>query len=166
MSVCIRVKMKSEYIFDMLLYHMYSRFSGFLINLAGLMIIMMAGLWLRFGKLTLMQAAGYLLVGALVLVYTPLSLKLRAEKIMKQVKYQQEIRYQFDDQGVLEQLDGNSVRYGWSQVQRAVATPKDIVFYMEDDKALVFPKVCLQDDFMHLMKLIVGNMEREQVYIR
>lgn len=166
MIVCIRVKMKSDYIFDMLLYHMYSRFSGFLINLAGLMIIMMAGLWLRFGKFTLMQAAGYLLVGVLVLIYTPLSLKLRAEKIMKQAKYQQEIRYQFDDQGVLEQLDGNSVRYGWSQVQRAVATPKDIVFYMEDDKALVFPKVSLQDDFMRLMKLIVSNMEREQVYIR
>lgn len=166
MNVCIRVKMKSEYIYDMLLYHMYSRLSGFLINMTGLTLLIMGGLWLKSEKLTPVQAAGYLLMGAAVLIYTPLSLKIRACKMMKEPKYHAEIPYQFDHDGVLEQISGNTVRYEWSQVERAVATPKNIVFYMAESTALVFPKEFLQADFMALMKLIVANMSIEQVYIR
>lgn len=166
MDVCIRVKMKSEYIFDMLLFHMYSRLSGFLINMVGLMIIMMGGFSLRSGKVTLMQALVYLLVGLSVLIYTPLSLKIRAKKLMKQPKYQSEIQYRFGQEGFAELIGEHEISYSWSQVNRAVSTPKSIVFYMEDLTALIFPKVSLQEDFMDLMKLIVSNMTREQVYIR
>lgn len=166
MNVNIRVKMKSEYIYDMLLYHMYSRFSGFLINMTGLTLLILGGMWLKFEKLLPVQAAGYLLMGVAVLIYTPLSLKVRANKMMKEPKFQAEIPYQFDHGGVLEQISGNEVRYEWSQVKRAVATPKNIVFYMEGSTVLVFPKEFFQADFMAFMKLIVANMGREQVYIR
>jgi len=166
MNVCIRVKMKSEYIYDTLLYHMYSRLSGFLINMTGLALLMMGGLWLRTERLTPMQAAGYLLMGAAVLVYTPLSLKLRADKMMKEAKYREELQYRFSHDGVQEQIAGHTVRYEWAQVERAVATPKNIVFYMEGAAVLIFPKEYLQADFMAFMKLIVANMTREQVYIR
>ncbi|MGL5435183.1 MAG: YcxB family protein [Lachnospiraceae bacterium] len=166
MNVCIRVKMKSEYIYDMLLFHMYSRLSGFLINMTGLAIIIMGGLWLRAEKLTLVQALVYVFIGLSVLVYTPLSLKMRADKIVKQQKYQSEIEYQFGNNGFTELISGKEVNYDWANVKRAVSTPKDIVFYMEDSTVLVFPKVSLQEDFMDLMKLIVCNMTREQVYIR
>lgn len=166
MNVCIRVKMKSEYIYDMLLYHMYSQLSGFLINMTGLTLLIMGGMWLKSGKLTPVHAAGYLLMGVAVLIYTPFSLKAKANKMMKEPKYQEEIPYQFDCAGVLEQISGNEVRYEWSQVERAVATPKNIVFYMEGSTVLVFPKEFFQADFMAFVKLIVANMSREQVYIR
>lgn len=166
MNISICVKMKSEYIYDMLLFHMYSRLSGFLINMTGLAIIIIGGLWLRSGKLSLPEALGYVMCGIVVLIFTPLSLKIRANKIMKHPKYQSEIEYQFDNEGVMECLSGQSNLYKWSQIERAVATPKDIVFYTQDAKALVFPKVSLQEDFMKLMKLIVCNMTSEQVHIR
>ena len=166
MNVSIRVKMKSEYIYDTLLYHVYSRLSGFLINMTGLTLLIMGGLWLRSGRLTPLQAAGYLLMGAAVLVYTPLSLRIRAGRMMAEPKYREEIRYQFDHSGILEEISGNTVRYDWTQVERAVATPKNIVFYMQESSVLVFPKAFLQTDFMDLMKLIIANMTREQVYIR
>lgn len=63
-------------------------------------------------------------------------------------------------------MESARLEYLWSEVKRAISTPKDIVFYLEDSKALVFPKDSLQEDFMGLMKLIVIKMKREQVYIR
>lgn len=166
MKVSIDVKMKAEYIYDMLLHHMYSRLTGFLINLTGLTIIMIGGLSLRSGKLSLMQALGYVLVGIVVLVYTPVSLKRKANKIMSEAKYQSVIQYEFNEEGIAEQLAGQTSIYPWDQIEKAVATPKDIVFYLNDSKALVMPKEHFQDNFMPVMKLIVANMTREQVYIR
>lgn len=166
MKVFIDVKMKAEYIYDMMLYHMYSRLTGFLINITGLTIIMLSGLWLRAGRLMLMPALGYVAVGMAVLIYTPLSLKLRAKKMMQQPKYQSVIQYAFDDSGIEEQVMDTTTSYGWNQVEKAVATPKDIVFYLGDDNALVLPKEYFKDNFIPVMKLIVRNLTRDQVYIR
>lgn len=39
MKVYVKVRMKAEFIYDLLLFHTYSELSGFLVNLLGLAVI-------------------------------------------------------------------------------------------------------------------------------
>lgn len=43
MEISVKVKMKVEYIYDLLLFHQYSKFSGFFVNMMGLAVIILGG---------------------------------------------------------------------------------------------------------------------------
>lgn len=61
--VKIDVKMKAEYIYDLLLFHTYSKFSGFMINVLGLAIIIIGGLSLGMGKMNMFQSVVSIIAG-------------------------------------------------------------------------------------------------------
>ncbi len=159
--------MKAAYVYDLLLFHMYSKFSGFLINLLGLTVLIIGGLRLGRGDLTLAQAALYVIGGAFILAYTPITLKRQANRMMKNEKYQNEIEYCFDQDGIHEKLsDEKQNRYEWNQVNKAIATPKTISFYISETDALIIPKECFGEAFGPIMNLIVQNMTMDRIFIR
>ncbi|MCD8018594.1 MAG: YcxB family protein [Clostridiales bacterium] len=161
------VTMDTSHIFDMLLYHMYSTFGGFLINVVGLTIIMIGGLRYFFHKMTLSMAIIYVVFGVLVLVSTPLSLWMRARNTMKLAKYQQPIHYSFDNDGIHETVQDGVNHYSWSQVEKAVNTPKTISFYMEGNgSVLVFPKRDFDTTtFQSAMWYLSRNVVMGKIYI-
>jgi hypothetical protein len=165
MKIAVDVKMKAQFIYDLLLYHTYSKFSGFVINLVGLSVIVMGGFSLRAGRITMGQCAIYIAAGLCVLAFTPLNLKIQSKKMMKAPKYSDVIRYNFDEQGIEEVIGDKINSYAWSHVKKATATPKNIAFYVTDDSALIVPKESFGDNFMPVMKLIAENMSRERIYI-
>ena len=55
MKIYVNVRMKTEFIYDLLLFHTYSKLSGFLVNLLGLMVIMAGGFLLKRGEIQLFQ---------------------------------------------------------------------------------------------------------------
>lgn len=162
----IIVKMKKEFIYDLLLFHTYSKFSGFLINVLGLAIILTGGLMLKIDEINLNQALLYVLAGIIFLSYTPFTLKMKAKKMMKEERYQSEIAYAFNEEGINEELLGKTNNYAWSQVEKAISTPKDIAFYVGKEEALILPKESFGDNFMVVMKLIAENVTRDKIYIR
>ena len=112
------------------------------------------------------QAFGYIAVGVMILMFTPINLRLQAGRMMGQPRYDSEIQYGFDENGIEEKM-GEQVRtYGWNTVQKAVSTPKDIAFYIEESSALVLPKESFGENFMPVMKLVVSNLSRDRIYIR
>ena len=132
MKVYVKVRMKAEFIYDLLLFHTYSRLSGFLVNLLGLAVIITGGFLLRNQTIQLCQAFVYIAVGVMILMFTPINLRLQAGRMMGQPRYDSEIQYGFDENGIEEKM-GEQVRtYGWNTVQKAVSTPKDIAFYIEE----------------------------------
>ncbi|MDF2613767.1 MAG: hypothetical protein K0S71_1553 [Clostridia bacterium] len=162
----IIVKMKNEFIYDLLLFHTYSKFSGFLVNVLGLAIIITGGLLLGMDEIKLHQAIMYVLAGILFLSYTPFTLKMKAKKMMKEPRYESEIAYEFSEQGIDEEILGKTNSYTWSQVEKAISTPKDIAFYVGKEEALILPKESFGDHFMPVMKLIAENITRDKIYIR
>ncbi|HEY9575320.1 MAG TPA: YcxB family protein [Lachnospiraceae bacterium] len=166
MEANVNVTMKKEYIFDLLLYHMYSKFSGFLINMLGLSVIIMGGYRLKSGNFSLMQALLFVAVGILVIIYNPLMLKIRAGKMIKLKKYQKEISYHFSEQGIVEVIEDKENFYGWKDIKKAMTTPKNVVFYISEQEALIVPKVSFEEKFMTVMNLIVSNMTMDRIYIR
>ena len=165
MKIAVDVKMKAQFIYDLLLYHTYSKFTGFVINLVGLSVIVMGGYSLKAGRITMGQCALYIAVGLCVLCFTPFNLKMQSKKMIKSPKYEDVIRYNFDEQGIEEVIGDKINTYSWSKVKKATATPKNIAFYVTDESALILPKESFGENFMPVMKLVAENMSREKIYI-
>lgn len=161
----IQVKMKKEFLYDLLLFHTYSQFSGFLINVLGLAVIIAGGILLGMDKITLTKGILYVAAGVIFLSYTPFTLKMKAKNMMKAPRYQENIFYEFDEDGILETIMENENRYAWSQVEKAISTPKDIAFYVGEE-ALILPKESFGEHFMPVMKLIAEHVTRDKIYIR
>ncbi len=162
------VKMKSEYIFDMLLYHMYSTFGGFMLNLAGLAVIITGGMRYYFHQSSLAGAAGLMLFGIILLAVTPLNLKLRARNTTNLPKYRNAIHYGIDGSGIDETINGSANHYDWSQILKAVSTPKTITFYLSDGgSVLVFPKESFDTEtFRSVMWHLSHNVVMGRIFIR
>ncbi|MDO4490230.1 MAG: YcxB family protein [Lachnospiraceae bacterium] len=167
MNTCVNVKMKAAYIYDLLLFHVYSKFSGFLVNLLGLTVLIIGGLRLGKGDLTLLQASLYVIGGMFILAYTPFTLKRQAKRMMKNMKYENELAYRFDHDGIHENLSGGKETcYAWEQIKKAIATPKTISFYITETDALIIPKECFGDTFGPIMNLVIQHMTMDRIYIR
>ncbi|MHB8128291.1 MAG: YcxB family protein [Mobilitalea sp.] len=162
----VTVKMKSEFIYDLLLFHTFSKFSGFLVNVLGLAVIITGGLMLGLDKIQLLQALLYVAAGILFLSYTPFTLKRRAKQLAKAPQYQSEIIYDFDETGIKEEMSEKVNSYPWSQVEKAISTPKNIAFYVGKEEALILPKENFGANFLPVMKLIAENVTRDKIYIR
>lgn len=80
MKVYVKVRMKAEFIYDLLLFNTYSRLSGFLVNLLGLAVIITGGFLLRNQTIQLHQAFVYIAVGVMILMFTPINLRLQADR--------------------------------------------------------------------------------------
>lgn len=166
MKINIDVKMKSEYIYDLLLFHTYSKFSGFMVNVLGLAVIIIGGIRLGTGDLEMYQALMFIAAGTGFLAYTPFTLKRKAKQLMKLTRYSNDITYGFDENGIEELFADSNNAYSWDQVEKAIATPKDIAFYVGNDEALILPKESFQENFMPVMKLVADNLTRDKIYIR
>lgn len=162
----IIVRMRTQFIYDLLLFHTYSKFSGFLINVLGLAVIITGGLMLGMDKIQLVQAILYVVVGILFLSYTPFTLRRKAMQMIKAPQYQSEIAYGFDENGINEDILGKVNYYSWSQVEKAISTPKDIAFYVGKEEALILPKESFGANFLPAMKLVAENVTRDRIYIR
>ncbi|MBE5982526.1 MAG: YcxB family protein [Paenibacillaceae bacterium] len=162
----IEVIMRAEHIYDLLLFHTYSRLSGFLVNVLGLAVIVAGGILLSTNCIGVENALLYVGAGFLFLSCTPLSLYLKSRKMIAAPCYQERTVYTFFDQGFSTQNAGVENSYFWSQVEKAVSTPKDIVFYVNEGEALILPKESFHDYFMPVMKLIAENLTRDKIYIR
>ncbi|MCD8083871.1 MAG: YcxB family protein [Clostridiales bacterium] len=161
------VRMEAAFIFDMLLYHMYSTLGGFLMNMVGLAVIMIGGMQYYFGNMTLQMGLGYCAFGILLLLITPVNLWLRAKNTMKLAKYQDVILYRFDDDGIDEVMSDGTNHYGWNQVEKAISTPKTISYYMEgNDSVLIFPKVSFTNEgFRDAMWYLSHHVVMGKIYI-
>ena len=166
MEIMIEVKMKAGYIYDLLLFHTYSKFSGFIVNVLGLAVIVTGGLNYGSGKISLLQCLIYIVVGIAFLAFTPLSLWRRSRQMIKNPKYQDSIYYKFDEHGFDERIKDHLNHYNWQQVQKAIATPKNIAFYVGAETAVIVPKESFGGHFMPVMKLIADNVTRDKIYIR
>lgn len=166
MKVDINVKMKAEYIYDLLLFNTYSKLSGFLVNMLGLSVIVLGGFLLGFGKVDVIHSLLYVFAGIGFLAYTPIILKKRAKKLMLLDKYKQPINYEFNNDGIFERIHNKQTLYKWDDFSKAISTPKDIAFYLNESEAIVVPKISFGDNFMPAMKFVADNMPRYKIAIR
>lgn len=156
----IKVQLTKELLFDFLLYHTYSKASGFLVNMLGMGVIVVGAVMQFMGRVEFYQFVLYVVAGVLFLIYTPLLLKVRAKKQMElNPEYRDPKEYRFSEEdGVVVVQNGRETKYDWSMIQRTVTTPKNIGIYYEKERAFIIPKEAFGDRFVPVMQMVVRHI--------
>lgn len=163
----ITVHMTKEALFDFLMFHAYSKFSGFLVNILGFAVAFMGIILYISDKASTLNLCFYLGAAFLFLGYTPLQLKRRAAGQMKiNPQYAQDVDYTFSDEGILMERGNMQETYQWSKIQKAVVTPKTIGIYYEPERALIIPKQDFGEQFTGIFQLIAMNLGASRLQMR
>lgn len=155
----LKVQLTKEYLFDFLLYHTFSKASGFLVNMLGMCVIVLGAVMQFIGRIGFGQFVLYVLAGVLFLGYTPVQLKLRSKKQMEtNPEYRDAREYTFSEDGILVEQNGRETMYDWKMIQRTVTTPKTIGIYYGKDLAFIIPKAAFGDRFVPIMQMVVQHI--------
>ncbi len=156
----ITVHMTKEALYDFLLYHAYSKFSGFLINILGFAVIFLGVFSFAAGKTGAAGVAFYLVAALIFIGYTPMQLKMRAKKQIRiNPEYNGPVEYTFsEEEGITARWESGGRQVGWAEVTRAVVAPKTIGVYYGKEQALIFPKQDFGEEFLPVYQMIVRHL--------
>ena len=161
------VNMTKEALYDFLLFHAYSKFSGFLVNILGLAIAFMGIFSYTTGRVNVVGVVFYLAAAVLFLGGTPLQLKMRAKKqVVVNREYNAPAEYTFSEKGITLEQNGESKTYEWDQIERAVVTPKTIGIYYAPECAMILPKEDFGDQFVPIFTTIATQLGQSKVRMR
>lgn len=163
----ITVHMTKDTLYDFLLFHAYSKFSGFLVNILGLAVAFMGIIMYVTGKTGTYGAVFCFVAAAIFLGGTPLQLKIRAKnQVLVNEEYKNPVEYVFAEEGITVKRADFVRTYNWKQVERAVVTPKTIGIYYEKDKALILPKKDFGDRFVPVFAIIAAQLGQSRIRMR
>ncbi len=160
----IKVNMTEKALYDFLLYHAYSKWTGLMVNVLGIAFVFM-GLIQRFqGKIGFREFAIFFAAGVFFLSAVPVQLKLRARKQVKiNPDFNQTVDYDFSDDGIIVKAGERERRFQWTQMTKTVVTPKCIGIYYGKDDALIIPKWDFGDLFVPIFEMSMYYTEMNRL---
>lgn len=164
MQETIKVQLTEDTLYDFILFHTYSRFSGFITNILGLAVAFMGIILYVTKNADFSEVSFYIVAAAAFLCFTPLRIKCNARRLMKRDStFCKASDYCFCQEGIWKEQGGKRMLYEWDGIQKIVATPKTIGIYCTTDDALIVPKAAFGDRFMTVMQIVALHVKREKV---
>ena len=164
MQETIQVQLTEDTLYDFILFHTYSRFSGFITNILGLAIAFMGIILFVMKKADFSEISFYIVAATAFLCFTPLRIKWNAKRLLENDDaFKEASAYCFCQDGIWREQQGKRVLYSWEDIQKIVATPKTIGIYYTTDEALIVPKAAFGDRFINVMKIVAMHVRREKV---
>lgn len=152
------VRVTAGVLYDYLLFHTYTSFSGMLGTLVGVFLIM-AFLSTKY--------VIYLIAGAVIIAYLPGALFLRAaQQVQNTPAFRQPLHYRMTDEGISVSQGESEERQSWDSCVKAVSTGRSIILYTSRTTASIFPKRDLGDKKEALVQMISTHMPPKKVRIR
>lgn len=146
-------------LYDYLLYYTYTSLQGLVGTAAGALFLV---------EYFYSRQVIFLICGALILGYLPVSLYLRAKQQSLNPVFKKPIHYKLTEEGV-EISQGDEVQtQGWDVFYKAGATMGSLLLYTTKRHATIFPKRQLQkqDVLGKVMEMISTHMPPKKVNIR
>ncbi len=144
MKYTVKVNLTDKDLFSFLLYHNYHGAQGKLGIVVALLAFLAAGI--TFGKVEALYTILYIVCGIVFIVYTPLSLKLKAKQQFGLVPdLKEEMTYEFSDEGIRSSIKDQSVQVQWITLFKIVGTGEYIYIYTDRMHASIIPKACIED---------------------
>lgn len=158
MEVEFDVKITRGAMYDYMMYHSYSKISGILSAVAGVIGLM--------GFLSSHEVI-YLIAALLLILYLPWTLFLRAEKQVKGNKaFEEPLHYKLTEEGIEVSQRGQVQQQKWEDVVKAVSSFSSIIVYTGPVNASIFPKKDLGDKKGKVIEIISTHMPPKKVHIR
>ena len=154
----VEVKLTPGDLYDFNLRHSYSSVSGILATAVGLVGVAY-GLYAKYWLL--------LIVGAILVVYTPLVLLLKANQTYSlSPAMKKPLKYTLDEKGLTIGQDESSQTYPWADIVKAVSTGRSIIIYTTRYNATIIPKSQVREELPLIIKEIAANLEPRKNRIR
>ncbi len=152
------VKVTAGVLYDYLLFHTYTSFSGMLGTLVGMFLIM---------AFVSTRYVIYLIAGVVLIAYLPGALFLRAmQQVQNTPAFRQPLHYRMTDEGVFVSQGESEEHQSWDSCAKAVSTARSIILYTSRTTASIFPKKDLGDKKEALIQMISTHMPPKKVRIR
>ena len=158
MRVEFDVKITAADLYDYMLSHTYSGFSGLFGSIVGALFIIM---YFSVGYFL------YLIAGAVILLYIPCSLFLRAHKqVALNEAFKKPLHYVLTDEGVTVSQGEDEMFQEWDVVYKAKSTNRSLLIYTSKVNAWIFPKRDLGKDKEAVIQLISAHVAPDKVKIK
>lgn len=158
MRVEFDVKITAADLYDYMLSHTYSGFSGLFGSIVGALFIIM---YFSVGYFL------YLIAGAVILLYIPCSLFLRAHKqVALNEVFKKPLHYVLTDEGVTVSQGEDEMFQEWDVVYKAKSTNRSLLIYTSKVNAWIFPKRDLGKDKEAVIQLISAHVAPNKVKIK
>ena len=145
-------------LYDYMLHHTYSGFSGLFGSLVGALMVV-AGIYLKGG---LMVVAGVIL-----LLYLPWTLFLRSkQQVLANPAFKKPLHYKLDDEGIHVSQDGTEEMQKWEDIRKAVSTGRSLIVYTSKVNACIFPRRDLGEYTPQVIQVLETHLPAGKVKIR
>lgn len=159
MKVEFDVKITASDLYDYMLSHTYSGFSGLFGSIVGALFIVY--------YMSTRTQIYYLAAGVLILLYIPVSLYMRAKKQATTNEFfKKPLHYTLTDEGVTVTQGEYEMFQEWSIVYRAKSTNKSLLLYTSKVNAWIFPKRDLGEKREDVIQMISTHVSPDKVKIK
>lgn len=158
MKVEFDVKITASDLYDYMLAHTYSGFSGLFGSIVGALLIIC---WFNTSNIY------YLAAGAVILLYIPCSLYLRAKKqAATNEAFKKTLHYTLEEDGITVTQGDLEMFQEWSAICKAKSTNRSLLIYTSKVNAWIFPKRDLGKDKEAVIQMISTHVDPDKVKIK
>ena len=158
MKIEFDVHMTTAKMYDYMLRHTFTSFSGIVGELLGFLLVagfFTSGKWL------------YLVMGVVCVFYQPVALYTRAKRqVASNEVFKTPLHYTLDEQGITVESGEDKDSIGWDNLYRAVSTTRSVILYTTRVNACIFPKDDMGNQKDEIIKMISTHMNPKQVNIK
>lgn len=152
------VKIDAGVLYDYMLYHTYTGFSGLFGSTVGALFIV---------AYVANKSLYFLAAGLIILLYIPWSLFLRSRKqALMNPAFKNPLHYEMSDEGVSVSQGEASQSIEWDSIVKACATNRSILLYTSKVNAWIFPKKDLGEKKNGVIEMISTHVSPEKVKIK
>ena len=152
------VTIKAGDLYDYMLHHTYSGFSGLFGSLVGALMVV-AGIYLKGGLLVV--------AGVILLLYLPWTLFLRSkQQVLANPAFKKPLHYKLDDEGIHVSQDGTEEMQKWEDIRKAVSTGRSLIVYTSKVNACIFPRRDLGEYTPQVIQVLETHLPAGKVKIR
>lgn len=152
------VNMTTGKMYDYMLRHTFTSFSGIVGELLGIVLLVgffVYGQWI------------YLAAGIVCVFYQPVALYMRAKRqVSTSEVFKMPLHYVLDDNGITVKSGDATDSMGWDRMYKAVSTSRSVIVYTNRVNACIFPKDDMGGSKDDVIKIISTHMDPKQVNIK
>lgn len=158
MEVEFDVQMESGILYDYMLHHTFSSFSGLIGSVVGALFLVVA---------YMDRHVIFLIAGLVILLYQPWSLFLKSkQQMLSNPAFKKPLHYKLTEEGIEVSQDGEAQNQKWEDMYKAVSTGNSIIVYTSRINACIFPKKDIGENKYKVIEMISTHMPAKKVRIR
>ena len=162
MSVKFSVKMTGEYMYDFMLYHNYTHASGLISAMLGVVALVVSIQYALAGDMQ--YFAVWVLCAILLLFVNPHTMKTRAKsQVENSEMFQKPLEYEFTETGITVRQGEAEETTKWEEVSKVIKTRKSVIVYLGRVRALIFPKVCMGEQYEEAVNVLRTHLPAKKV---